>query len=268
MALVLVFVAAGVVAALSLPTLTLLLNIWDRNEFYAHAYAIPPAAAYLAYGDRRRIQAALRNLTPPAYGFVVVFVAATLQVVALIGDAGFVAGIGIPLLIGATAYAVGGMALLRPLLLPLVFLSLMVPPPGSLMEVILLDLKLFVTQTAVGLLQAAGETVGREGNVILVPGHTLFVADACSGLTSIVTMTPLACIVAYFLTTGVWRRVVVVASVIPLAVVANVFRVAVTVRMSAAWGAEVAQGSLHEGFGLATFVLGTVALIALARVLR
>jgi exosortase len=113
-----------------------------------------------------------------------------------------------------------------------------------------------------------GETVGREGNVILVPGHSLFVADACSGLTSIVTMAPLACIVAYFLTTGVWRRALVVASVIPLAVVANVLRVVVTVRMSAAWGIEVAQGSLHESFGLATFVLGTLALIAVARVVR
>jgi exosortase/archaeosortase family protein len=94
------------------------------------------------------------------------------------------------------------------------------------------------------------------------------VADACSGLTSIVTLMPLACIVAYFLSHGVWRRVLVVASVVPLTFVANVFRVIVTVRMVSSHGPEFAQGVLHETFGLATYVIGTLAVIGVARITR
>jgi exosortase/archaeosortase family protein len=96
----------------------------------------------------------------------------------------------------------------------------------------------------------------------------LYVADACSGLTSIVTLLPLACIVAYFLSHGVWRRVVVVASVVPLALAANIFRVIVTVQLVSSQGVEFAQGLLHESFGVATYVLGTLAVIGVARILR
>ena len=127
---------------------------------------------------------------------------------------------------------------------------------------------MIVTHAAVALLQAAGQTIVAEGNQILVPGHTLFIADACTGLTSIVTMLPLACIIAYFASRGVWRRAVVVASVVPLAMAANILRVVFTVKMVSAVGESAAQGSLHETFGVATCALGTLAVIGVARLLR
>ena len=68
-----------------------------------------------------------------------------------------------------------------------------------------------------------------SGNIILVPGHELFVANACSGLNSVVTLLPLAVVIGYFLCGGLWRRVVLVASVLPLAFFGNAARVAGTV---------------------------------------
>jgi exosortase len=195
-------------------------------------------------------------------------VAGTYEVLAVIGDVGFAAGVGIPLVLGATVYALGGSSLLRPLLLPLLFLSLMIPPPRVLMYEALFRLKLLVTNVAVALLQAGGAIVAAEGNEVLLPNHSLFVTDACSGLTSIVTLLPLACIVAYFLSHGIWRRVVVVASVVPLTVGANVLRVIVTVLLVSSWGAESAQGVLHETAGVATYLVGTFAVIGVARLLR
>jgi exosortase len=263
-------VGAVVVIAIALcvPALANLSFLWKDSQFYGHAYAIPLVAVYLAYQKRRALGAAMRNLRPPASGPVVAFGAAVFEVLAFIGNAGSAAGVGIPLVFGATAFAIGGLALMRPLALPLVFLALMVPPPRFLTYEILFRLKLFVTQSAVGLMHAAGVTVAAEGNQILVPAHTLFVADACSGLTSIVTLLPLACIVAYFLTHGVWRRALVIASVVPLSLAANIFRVIVTVQLVESWGVEFAQGVLHETFGLATYVIGTLAVIAVARILR
>jgi exosortase len=204
----------------------------------------------------------------PALGPVVVFAAAALEVAAVMGDVSSAACLGIPLLFGAVSYAIAGLPLLRSLALPLVLLAMMVPPPRFFTAEILFRLKLLVTKAAVFLLQAGGEIVTSEGNQILVPGQTLFVADACSGLTSIVTLLPLAFIVAYFLSRGIWRRALVVASVVPLALAANVLRVIVTVQLVSSQGVEFAQGLLHESFGTATFVLGTLAVIGVARILR
>ena len=125
-----------------------------------------------------------------------------------------------------------------------------------------------MTDMAVWILQTGGAPVLGEGNRILVPGHTLFVSDACSGLTSIVTLLPVACILAYFMTRGIWRRALVVASVVPLTMAANVIRVVVTVQLVSVIGAEAAQGILHQSFGIATYALGTAALVGVARLLR
>jgi exosortase len=101
-----------------------------------------------------------------------------------------------------------------------------------------------------------------------VPGHALFVADACSGLTSIVTMLPVACLVAFVLLKSWWRRALVVASVVPFAIAANVVRVMVSVKLVPVFGAEAAQGLLHQGFGVVAFAVGTLAVVGLARLLR
>ena len=263
---------AGSVLAISfglcIPALRLHSTMLTRSEFYGHAYAIPAVAAYLVFQKRTQIRGALHALRPPRLGPLVVFGVGMLEVLMVMGDVGFGAALGIPVVLGAAAYAIGGMPLLRPLGLPLMFLVFMVPPPHFLRYQLLFGLKLAVTQAAVSLLQFGGQTVAAEGNQILVPGHTLFVADACSGFTSIVTLLPLACIVAYFLSRGVWRRLLVVASVVPLAVGANVIRVIGTVLLVSSIGMKAAEGLLHESFGIATYVLGTLFLLGVARVLR
>jgi exosortase len=254
--------------ALCIPAITNLGYIWQRVQYYGHGYAIPPAAAYLVFANRHRIAAVLRTLEPPRFGWVAVFAAASLEVLAYIGDVGSVSGLGISLLLAATAYAIGGIALLRTFTAPLLFLALMIPPPAFVIYEMLFRLKLFVTEVSVAILHALGTTVLAQGNQILVPGHTLFVADACSGLTSIITMLPIACVVAYFMSSGIWRRAAVVGAVIPLAIGANILRVTITVALVPTLGAEAAQGMLHESFGIATYVVGTLGVVGVARVLR
>jgi len=242
--------------------------LWRGDEFYGHAYAVPFVAAFLAWGNRAAIARCLRSPEPPLLGAPAALGAALFLTLAVMGDTGFLAGLGIPVLLAATLYGIGGTALLRPLLLPLAFVALMVPPPAFLRDAALVELKAFVTRASVALLHGFGTTVASEGNRILVPEGELFVADACTGLTSIVTMLPIACIVAWFLGRGVWRRLLIVLSVLPLAIASNVARVTGTVLLASRLGLEAAQGALHESFGLATYAIGTLALVGVARVLR
>lgn len=260
--------AFSIALVLCIPALRGLSVLWERIEFYGHGFLLPLVSLYLVFASRRQIGRSLLDLRPPAFGVLFVLGSAVFEALMVMGDIRFCAGLGVPLVLGTTAYAVGGTSLLRPLLLPLFFLALMVPPPGVFMEEALFRLKLLVTDAAVAVLHAAAVPVLAQGNQIEIPGATLFVADACSGLTSIVTMLPLGCIVACFLSRGVWRRAVIIGSVVPLAMTANIVRVIVTVLIASRIDVDAAQGALHESFGVATYVVGMVSLVTIARMLR
>jgi exosortase len=112
--------------------------------------------------------------------------------------------------------------------------------------------------------------VVRSGNVIELPaGDSLFVAEACSGITSLVTLTPLAIVLAYFTENTLARRLTIVFAVVPAAMLGNLLRVIVTVLAAERYGAEAATGNwLHESAGLFTFVLACLALIGLGALMR
>ena len=261
---------ACVIAALLgvVPGLRLLRLIWNHIDYLGHGYLIPVASALLAYSRRAEILAALRSGPVPVMGPVWVLLAALFETAAVAGEVVTAAGVGIPLLLLATAYAVGGRPLVRAAGLPIAFLILMVPLPSIVENRLLVDLKAMVVFASVGALQSLGYTVVTSGNVILVPGYELFVSDACSGLTSIATLLPLSVVVAYFVSHGVWRRLAIVASLVPFAILGNMVRITITTVLVASGRIEYSEGLLHETLGITTFVMGTLALTLLAKALR
>jgi exosortase len=250
------------------PALRLLSYIWSNSEFMGYGYFIPASALALLWLRRGEVTASLRTSEPPRDGPLWVLAAAVVESLGLLADAGSLAGLGIPLLLAATAYAVGGKRFVRSLALPIGFLVFMLPPPGFLVDPLLAKLKAVVTFASVEVIQITGISVASEGNRIFVPGHELFVANACAGLNSIVTLFPLGVVVATFLVERPWRRAVLLASVVPLAMIGNILRVAVTAVLVSRFGIDYAQGNLHETFGAVTFALGAIALLGVARSLR
>lgn len=250
------------------PGLRSLSYLWSNSDLMGYGYLIPASALGLLWLARHEVTHALRTGEPPSDGALWVLGAAVIESVGLLADVASLAGIGIPLLLGATAYAVGGVTLARALAFPIGFLVFMLPPPGFLVDPLLAKLKSVVTLASVELIRLSGVPVASEGNRIFVPGHELFVANACAGLNSIVTLLPLGVVVATFLVKGAWRRAALLASIVPLAMLGNVLRVVVTALLVARFGAEYAAGNLHETFGAVTFSLGTIALLGVARLLR
>jgi exosortase len=200
---------------------------------------------------------------------VVAFALAVYAVGLAVGAAGL-QGLGlIAAVAGCALYVLGGEGL-RALAFPIAFLIFMLPLPSAWVTPVILDLQLLVSSTAVSVLHAFGATVAREGNVILLPGgDSLFVEEACSGITSIVTLAPLAVVLAYFTQRTLWRRIALVVAVVPAAMIANLLRVVLSVIAAQRLGAERATNSaLHEFAGLLTFALACLALIGLGAVLR
>lgn len=144
----------------------------------------------------------------------------------------------------------------------------MVPLPYIVYDAIAFPLKLFVAKFSVLALKAAGVVVLREGNIIMFPSTTLEVADACSGLRSLVSLLALAVAYAFLSQKSAVRRTLVILSAVPIAMVTNMTRVIVTGFLAQYYGAAAAEGFFHEFAGMAVFALAMVLLVAFGGLLR
>ena len=122
---------------------------------------------------------------------------------------------------------------------------------------------------AVAVLHLFGANVLRDGNVMrLATGESLFVAEACSGITSLLSLIPVGVLLARFTQTGPWRRLALVAFVVPAALLGNVIRLVVTVLAAGSYGAQRATaGPLHESAGLLTSAFAVLLVVAFGVVL-
>jgi EpsI family protein len=116
-------------------------------------------------------------------------------------------------------------------------------------------------------LKLVGVVVLHEGNILMFPSLTLEVADACSGIRSLVSLLALAVACAFYIHTSTFKRCLLVAAAIPVALLTNAARVIVTGILAQKWGPQVAEGFYHEFAGLMVFVLAMALLAGLGALL-
>jgi exosortase len=160
-----------------------------------------------------------------------------------------------------------GRRMFRILAFPLLFLFLMVPLPQSLVNVVAFPLQLVAADLAVNALYWLRIPALREGNIIHLANAQLFVAEACSGLRSLMALFTLGVVLAYFFRKSMVDRLIIVLSTIPIAIFVNAFRVALTGTLTHRFGEQAAGGVVHATQGLFTFGIAFVLLLAEARLL-
>ena len=137
---------------------------------------------------------------------------------------------------------------------PLFYLGFVIPPPGWLMDGVTAPLKTFVSFAATSILQACGMPIVREGVTLQVDQYQLLVEDACSGMNSLIGLIAISLFYIYLLRNASWRySAFLVCMVIPIAIVANIFRIIVLVLLTYFFGDGVAQSFLHMAAGLFLF---------------
>ena len=253
-------------AVVFVPAVAVLVREWLRLEYYNHGFLVPLVAAVVAQPRLRRLGPSRRRAGGLAgvagallvYGVGLVFGSATLDGLALVGALAAMVG-----------YRWGG-AGLRALAFPLAFLLFMVPLPEVWVNPVIVWLQTLASSLAVGVLQGFGVAVHRDGNVVhLAGGESLFVAEACSGITSLLSLIPVGVLLARFTETVTWRRCLIVAFVVPAALLGNAVRVIATVAAAEQVGAARAtSGPLHESAGLLTSVFAVLLVIAFGAALR
>jgi exosortase len=259
-------IRVAVLVVVFAPALLSLIEVWRSVDYYSHGFAIPvfSVAAFLPL--RRRLAPA----SAAGGGFAVIAAALGLYLLGLAAGSAPLQGFALVTAVVGEVVIRWGWAGLRVLAFPVGFLLFMVPLPNGLVAPTIIWLQSVVSALATGLLGLGGVEVVREGNVLTLPGgERLFVAEACSGITSIITLLPLGAFVAYYTIEGWTRRLLVVACVVPLAMLGNMLRVLVTVLAAERVGAEVAtSGTAHDLTGMGAFALACLGLLGVARMLR
>jgi exosortase len=156
----------------------------------------------------------------------------------------------------------------RHLLFPWGFLLLMIPIPAIVFNQITFPLQLLTSKVASTVLPWMGVPVLREGNVIILPAMALEVAEACSGIRSLLSLATLAVIYGYLMESKLVVRVLLALASIPIAVAANSLRIVGTGLLVQYWDPDKAQGFFHEFSGWLIFLISLLMLYLIHQLLR
>ncbi|MDN5941016.1 MAG: VPLPA-CTERM-specific exosortase XrtD [Nitrospira sp.] len=249
-------IGIGVVALLGLlyrDSLSFLFQEWMENEDYSHGIFIPFISLALIWWRREHILAA--GLAPTWWGLLPVTLGSGLFFVGELATLFFLQHLSFWVVFVGLVLSIAGLSATYRMAFPLGYLLLMIPPPVMLQQGLSSSLQLISSALGVGCLQLVGITAFREGNVIDLGPMQLQVVEACSGLRYLFPLLALTVLCAYLFQDRIWRRVVLVASAIPLAVLLNGLRIGLIGVLVEYFGNGAAEGFMHAFEGWFLFVL-------------
>lgn len=242
-------------------------KMWLEDDNMSHGLFVPIAAAFIAR-DKRHFLATIQpkvnywGLVLVVFGMIMLCIGPpSLPTFVFISRTAFLFS-----LVGSILFLCGA-ATLRALAYPLCLLPLMIPLPGFIYDRMTLPLQLLASLLAENFLTWMGFSVLREGNILHMSTQTLDVAEACSGLRSLYALTFLTLTYAYFFSGRSWRRWVLVAAIIPVAILANAGRVTVTAILGI-YNPALTVGFYHELLGWTVFVFAFIMLFCLNTLLK
>jgi exosortase len=178
----------------------------------------------------------------------------------------FLSRISLVIVIAGLVLGFGGWKLLAEMRFALFVLLLAIPIPAIVFAQITLPLQMLAAKLASALLPHFGVPVLREGNVLELPAMSLEVAEACSGIRSLMSLVTLSIFYGYFLERRMWQRVALALASVPIAIAANAVRLLGTGLCVQYWDPQKAMGFFHEFSGWVIFLVSLAFLVAVDRV--
>jgi len=238
---------------------------WPRED-YNYCYLVPLVLLYLIWEKKDQWS---RKASFPSWGGVIVLLSGV-----LVFWAGELAGEYFSIYISSWLVVVGllwlhaGWEKVKIMAFPIFVSLFLFPLPHFLNTKLTLNLKLISSEIGVKIIQFFGMSAYREGNIIDLAFTQLQVVDACSGLRYLIPLFLMGLLAAYFYHAALWKRTIIVASTIPLSIITNSFRVAITAFLYPSMGRDAAEGFFHDFSGWVIFMLSFGVLVAEIWVLR
>jgi exosortase B len=258
--------AAAFVVAYAPTYIQLAKGPW-QTEQEGHGPLIMLAAAWLAWQQRGRLAHIVQKPAPVA-GWIILILSLLVMIVTRSQDILMIeTATQIPLLMSCLLL-VGGWSLVRVFAFPLAFLIFSVPPPNWILDALTVPLKAWVSDVVTNVLYALGYPIAQNGVMIMIGSYELMVKDACSGMNSIFALSAIGIFYIYEFVQKDWiRRAILILSIIPITIMANLFRVVALVLGSYYFGVDNVEGLFHDATGIALFVFALVLFFLLDSVL-
>lgn len=255
-----------VAVAVSFGNIEKLVDDWRTIPSYSHGFLIPFVVIFLVYLDRER----LRRLpvVPSLWGVVCVGAGTALLVIGSLSGLDFLRQISIVFLAGGLVAGFWGTAMLSALRFPLLYSLFMVPLPYIVYNAMAFPLQMLAARGAAQILNHLDVPVFREGNIIHLPHISLGVVQACSGIQSLVSLLAISVLLTKILDLHGAIAWFFALSAVPVAVVANMSRIAMTGLLGSFLDPALAEGFFHLFSGWMVFMFAFVVLIVELKAIR
>ena len=243
-------------------------NLWARWSGYeelSHSFFIPILSAWIVWMNRDVVRQSVGE--PSIVGAVIIASGLALLLLGQLTSIFVIQHFGLVVVIAGAVAAAGGLSLLRTTAAPVSFLLFAVPPPFWVTTVMSWQFKLMSSALGVAMLESVGVPAYLSGNVIDLGETKLLVAEACSGLNYLFPFLSIGVIAAFMYRGPLWHKLIIVLATIPITIVMNGFRIAVTGILVDRFGEEHAEGALHFFEGWVVFVICLVVLFGVISVL-
>jgi exosortase C (VPDSG-CTERM-specific) len=244
-----------------------------QSELHSYILLVPCVAGYLLYIKRTTLVAAYRS----SIGGMVILgglgMAALAAGLGLRGSLSVNDGLALMALAYVSVVAAGGFLFLgakwmAAAAFPVAFLIFMVPLPDAAVNWLETASVLASADVAALFFKLTGTPLLRDGTVFALPGIVLRVAQECSGIHSSWVLFITSLLASHFFLASPWRKLILVAFVIPLGIVRNGFRILVIGLLCVHVGPQMIDSVIHHRGGPLFFVLSLVPLILVMAWLR
>ena len=259
-------VLSGLLLWLYLPILTHLVGQWWHNPDFSHGFFVPLFAGFVVWQEKSTLAAIQRR--PSWAGLFLLSFGLAVLILGQMGAELFLSRFSLLLVLAGLIILFMGWNFFRALLFPWAFLLLMIPIPAILFNQITFPLQLLASKIATAILPVLGVPVLREGNIIILPAMALEVAEACSGIRSLLSLATIAIIYGYLMESRIATRIALAVAALPIAVAANSLRVVGTGLLVQYWDPDKGQGFFHEFQGWLMFVASMMMLYLTHRALN
>ncbi len=246
---------------------TALVSQWLTSADASYGLALAAVALALAWRRRTTFISAINPSAPPALGLAILACGIVVYLTGSLGSDIFLTRVSSIFMIAGVTCFLSGPAATRVMAVPLIFLLLAIPPPTLVVTALTLPLQTIASRIGETTLQAGGVSVIRNGNLLRLPSTTLEVAEACSGLRSLLSLGALAVVLSWATERSWPRRAIIVAAAVPIAVVVNGLRVAATGFACELWGPAAAADPWHTLTGWLTFAAAMALLVSTGRLI-
>jgi exosortase len=250
-------------AAIYYHVLAKLVTDWWRMPDFSHGFLVPIFVAYVVWAKRKSLLNT--KITPTWSGLAVVALGLVVLLLGAYGAELFLSRISLVILLAGLVLCFGGWQLLKELRFALLVLLLAIPIPSILFNELTLPLQILASKLASALLPLFGVPVLREGNVIGLAAMKLEVAEACSGIRSLMSLFTFSIFYGYFFEKSSSRRAILALASIPIAIAANAVRILGTGLCVQYWDPDKAMGFFHEFSGWVMFLVSLGCLFAIHR---